>query len=88
MIPGRIEGATRRLGAPRDWDKDRDGPCSALAIRDEPTDAGPGMTSAWQPTPDEIARLAAGASIYLTILGTAHPPVSLAVGNTPEVDHG
>lgn len=49
MIVGMIAGATRNLGAPRDWDKAKDGPCGGLPIRDEQTTAGPGMTSAWQP---------------------------------------
>ena len=83
MLVGMIHGATRNLGAPRDWDKAKDGPCGGLPIRDEKTTAGQGMTSAWQPTPDEIARLNAGASIHLTVLGTVHPPVSMSVGTPP-----
>ena len=83
MLVGKINGATRNLGAPRDWDKTKDGPCGGLPIRDEPTTAGHGMTSAWQPTPEELARLAAGASIHLTVLGTVHPPVSMSVGSPP-----
>lgn len=83
MMTGRIAHATRYLGAPRDWDKATEGPCGSLAIRDEQTTAGPGMTSAWQPTPDEIERIKAGASIHLTVLGTVHPPVSMSVGQPP-----
>lgn len=83
MIVGMIAGATRNLGAPRDWDKAKDGPCGGLPIRDEQTTAGPGMTSAWQPTPEELARLNAGASIHLTVLGRVHPPVSMSVGIPP-----
>lgn len=83
MHTGRISGATRNLGAPRDWDKDAHGPCGGLPIRDEKTTAGDGMTSAWFPTPEEIERIAAGAPVYLTVLGRVHPPVSMAVGPRP-----
>ena len=40
-------------------------------------------TTAWQPTPDELARLNAGASVELSILATFHPPVRLTVGEVP-----
>jgi hypothetical protein len=84
MMPARVYGATRHLKAPSDWNKDEDGPCGGLPIRDEKTTAGPGMTSAWQPTVEEIERLKAGASVYLTVLGTVHPPVSMSVGQPPD----
>jgi hypothetical protein len=80
MIPGRIEHATRTLGAPEGWDEARDGPCSGLAIRDESVGGLPIMTSAWFPTPDELARIAAGAPVYLSVCGNGHPPVSLWAG--------
>lgn len=84
MHVGRILGATRNLGAPADWDKSKHGICGGLPIRDEPTTVGPGMTSAWLPTPEEIARISAGAPVYLTVLGQIHPPVSMAVGPAPD----
>jgi hypothetical protein len=84
MIPGRIHGATRYLGAPKGWKPDEGGHCAHLAILDEPLPGGvPAMHSVWEPTPDEIERLKAGASIYLCVVGAAHPPVSLAVGEPP-----
>ncbi len=84
MEIGRITGATRNLGAPADWTPERDGHCGHLPIRDEPHSPGVNqMISAWLPTPDELARLAAGAPIYLVILGVTHPPVALTVGNPP-----
>ena len=83
MHVGRIQGATRNLHAPADWDRDKDGPCLGLPIRDEKTTAGDGMTSAWFPTPEEIERIAQGAPIYLTVLGHVHPPVSMSVGPRP-----
>jgi hypothetical protein len=80
MHSGRITGATNVLGAPQDWSKAQQGPCGSLAIRREKTTAGPGMTSAWFPTAEEIARMIEGAPIYLTIIGDIHPPVALLVG--------
>lgn len=80
MIPKRIAGATRYLGAPKDWKPDRDGECSHLAILDLETDNGLNvMISAWEPTPAEIEALANGAPLYLQIVGTAHPPVAVWV---------
>jgi hypothetical protein len=76
VIPRRIEGATRVLGAPRNWDAKSDGECGGLAIldiRDE--GASPRMVSAWEPTPAELAALLAGAPVYLQIVGAGHPPV-------------
>ncbi len=84
MHVGRILGSTRTLGAPRDWDPKAQGPCGGLPIRDELTTAGPAMTSAWLPTPEEITRIAAGAPIYLTVVGQGHPPVAMNVGPIPE----
>jgi len=83
-IPIRIAGATRWLGAPPGWEPDRDGPCAHLAIRDQDTTAGRAMASAWEPTPEELARLVAGAPIILTVIGQIHPPVEVKVGAAPE----
>lgn len=84
MHIGCIAGATNFLGAPKDWDREKDGHCGTLPVRAERTTAGIGMTSAWFPDADEIARIVAGAPIYLTVLGVVHPPVEMAVGPTPE----
>jgi len=42
------------------------------------------MTTAWTPTPQELAALMAGASVHFCILGTAYPPITVSVGPTPE----
>lgn len=76
MIINAIEGATRRIGKSQGY--------LGLPLRDEVVDGVPRMVSSWQPTPAEAAAIAAGAPIYLTVLGTAHPPVLLQVGATPE----
>jgi hypothetical protein len=76
MIPTRIAGATRYLGAPVGWEPDKDGPCAHLAIQDAQLDGGTNvMVSAWEPTPGELAAMNAGNPVYLQIVGTAHPPV-------------
>ncbi|MDR3514066.1 MAG: hypothetical protein P4L73_20715 [Caulobacteraceae bacterium] len=85
MHIGRIAGSTRNLGAPPNWDPDRDGPCQSLPVRDELVGGKlSAMTSAWFPTPEELLRLVAGAPIYLKVLASAHPPVMLSVGETPD----
>lgn len=77
MMINRIPGATRVLA--------KDQPeYSQLPIRDEKrADGVNSMVSSWSPTPDELARLNAGAPVYLGILGTVHPPVILGVGEVP-----
>jgi hypothetical protein len=77
MIPARISGCTRALGAPVGWTPETSGPCSGLPIRDEAEGGVPCMTSAWEPTPAELAALNAGGKVYLRVRGTGHPPVSL-----------
>lgn len=80
MLPGRIEGATRYLGAPADWKPDQDGPCLHLAIRDISAESGANvMVSAWMPTPAEVEAIKRGAPVYLYVWGTGHPPVALGV---------
>lgn len=79
MLPIRIAGATRNLGAPADWNPETSGPCSHLPIRDDVIDGLPFMTSRWEPTPAELADLNAGRPIELRILGVQHPVVSLVV---------
>jgi hypothetical protein len=78
MIICRIEGATRTLGKSQGY--------IGLPLRDEIThcsvggESTPSMVTAWEPTPDELARLNAGAKVLLRIIGIAHPPVNLEVG--------
>ena len=39
------------------------------------------MTTAWIPTPEEIAAILAGAPIHVRIIGTAHPPIMVTTGD-------
>ena len=82
MLIKRITNATRVLGKSQGY--------IGLPIRDVATvDKTTGvlvnrMISAWELTPDEIDRLKQGATIYLHVLGTEHPPVMIKVGE-PEL---
>ena len=73
MMPLRIERATHWLGAPQGWEPTTQGECCHLAVR-----------LAWEPTPDELARLNAGAKVSLLVVGNIHPPVSISVGMVPK----
>lgn len=83
MIPARISGCTRVLGAPAGWTPETSGPCCGLPIRDEINSDQNVMISAWEPTPSEIAALVAGAKVMLRVAGTGHPPVMLWTGEPP-----
>ena len=77
MIIKMIEGATRIIGEAQGY--------LGLPLRDEEIHCSvngltPSMLTAWEPTPDEIARINAGALVLLRVLGTAHPPVMIEVG--------
>ncbi len=86
MEVGRIAGATRVLGKSQGYiglpvRDDRE----MVFIQEGETEPGvPCMVSAWFPSSEEMARMARGAPIYLRVLGTGHPPVSLVVGEVPE----
>jgi hypothetical protein len=41
------------------------------------------METAWLPTPKEIEAINAGAPIILRVIGVAHPPVMVEVGEVP-----
>jgi hypothetical protein len=81
MQIGMIEGATRIIGKCQGY--------LGLPLRDELIactvngEGTPSMVTAWQPTPDELERLNAGASVHLRVLGVAHPPVMVEVGPAP-----
>lgn len=76
----RIEGATRVLGAPEDWNEKIVGKCYGLPVLDTTCEGLSVMISAWQPSPEELKQLIAGETLKLWIIGTSHPVVSLTVG--------
>lgn len=74
-----IEGATHNPGAPKGWDRERDGECGGLPIRIVQNDGGGiGCQSAWKPTPEELAVLTDGGYVVLHIVGW-RVPVALSV---------
>lgn len=83
MLVERIANATNVLGAPEGWNQE-DRKCGRLPVRIERDGELLTMTSAWSPTPDELARLNKGAPVLLRIVGASHPPVMLYVGDAPE----
>jgi hypothetical protein len=83
MQPAVIEGWTHAPGAPKDWNPEKHGRCSALPIRAEQHGDLVWMRSAWQPTDRELVALNAGANVELSIQGTVHPVVSMGVGPLP-----
>ena len=78
MLIGRIDGATRVLGKPVDWNPEDK--CQSLAIKDHTLDTGQNvMESSWVPTPQEAEALGQGAHIHLWVWGSGHPPVAITV---------
>lgn len=81
MIGARVRGATRVLGKSQGY--------IGLAVRDETVNTTvdgpetPVMVTAWEPTPVEIAAIVAGAPVHVRIVGTAHPPILVGVGEPP-----
>ncbi len=77
MIPQRIQGANLRLTL-------ADENVAPLMARREEFENGTVMVTAWEPTPEEIQRLIAGAPVHLSLLADGHPPVRLDVGAPPD----
>jgi hypothetical protein len=81
MISTLIPGFTRVLGKRQGY--------HGLAVRDEIIDeqvngSAHAMTTAWEPTPEELAKLNAGAHVHITLLGISHPPILVQVGDVPD----
>lgn len=80
MIPTQIEGATRVLNKPQDWDDEKNGgPCGVLPIRDVLIAELSYMVSEWTPSPEELLTLRLGGKIQLFIQGRVHPVVGMSV---------
>ncbi len=84
MRPIPIKGCTRRMGAPPNWNHETDGICHTLEILDQVVDDSHWMTSAWIPTEKELKQLNDGFPILLSIQGSRHPVVSMAIGGLAE----
>lgn len=79
MIPRVIIGANAQFGPPDGWDTARDGHCHVINARREDNR----ISTAWEPTPAELAALNAGGSIVLTVVGLL-PVFRLAVETPPK----
>lgn len=66
------------LGAPAGWNQ-AELPCAALPITRVNIEGMAAVVSYWKPSKNELAILAAGGSVALTVLGVTMPPVMLAV---------
>lgn len=81
MQIGRVEGATRVIGKSQGY--------MGLPVRDEVVnctvngDNTPSMVTAWLPTPAEVEAIVAGAPVHVRIIGRAHPPILVSVGEVP-----
>ena len=76
MIPRRIAGATHQIGA-------AEGETRAIVpiwarVTDDPVN-GRVFDLAWEPTPEELAMLAAGGSVVVSIFATRLPPSFVSV---------
>ena len=84
MLIAMIDGVTRVCGQSQGF--------FGLPLRDgqrECSVAGgvvPTMTSAWTPTPDELAALNKGASVYVHIDGSTPAPMMVSVGPVPGIN--
>lgn len=73
MIPQRIEGYTRKLNPPTDWDEEKDGPCWAVYVKDEVINGMQFMVMSYEPTLEELKALNEGAKIHFGINGIILP---------------
>jgi hypothetical protein len=79
------EHETRAIGAPANWDAEKDGPCGTLSVHDRVDERGhPEMVSVWELEEGDLEKLQAGAPVYLSILGQVHPVVCVYVGDPPQ----
>lgn len=81
MIPRTIRGANVTFTAPREWDEERNGRCVPLRAR--VVDGT--ISTAWEPTPEELKLLNEGGSVVLTIWG-GPPPVWIGVEPSVQED--
>lgn len=44
-----------------------------------PDTVQPGVVSFWKPTPRQLELLAAGAPVWVSVMGMTHPPMALGV---------
>lgn len=75
--PGTIKGLedlTFPLGAPTNWDADKDGECKPLPV----VRLQNGFVSQWRLTLLDRLRVLIGGAVYLEVLSASHPPVCVS----------
>ena len=80
MIIAHIEGSTRVCGKSQGY---AGLPIKDVTVQLEGVGPTPFMISAWEPTPEEQRRIAAGAKVIVWIAGTSPPPMKVEVGEDP-----
>lgn len=83
MKPVSHPSNTRTLGAPAGWDQSGL-PVDALGITDQLVEGVPCVWSFWEPDAEELAAIAAGGKVILSVVGRTMPPALLLV-STPAV---
>lgn len=76
MKPAMFREMTHVLGAPDGWDAEAKGECLGLPV--EVNHEQWTVTSCWVLDPEEVAMIAAGGRVFLTVHGS-QPPVALSV---------
>lgn len=74
MQVGRIRGSNFVYRAPPGMDS-----CQDLHVHVSEENGLRIISSAWLPTPEEVARICAGQPIFLHIYGSGHPVVAMSV---------
>jgi hypothetical protein len=69
----------RVIGAPKGWDQ-KEVPCGAVPVTDYVHEGLPVVITYWRPTAEEVAALARGEFLQLSVVGTSMPPVAIEVG--------
>jgi hypothetical protein len=84
MKPVSHPSNTRTLAAPAGWDQNGL-PVDPLGITDQVVEGAPCVWSFWEPDAAELAELAAGGQIVLSIVGQTMPPALLLVTKSPRM---
>lgn len=73
--PVKTSSITRMLGAPQNWNEEREGRCLGLPI----TEAHGYLYSYWQLTLKERCLALLGRPVRLCVASSAHPPVQIEI---------
>ena len=77
MKPAMFREMTHVLGAPPDWNPETRGECLGLPVAVDQQRMT--FTSCWVLEPEDVAALANGGRVFVEIVSTSQPPMSIAV---------